>query len=140
MSTDPSDPTAVTQHLALTFKAGLPGPQEIWMQAGDNVGITAPWQQMGTWTASTVNSQGPSTVSGTIPGQPGSGGTFTYRASSPNGWAYLTQLDAVFDAAGSTLYPAPHACYVGYNRPAKNLTLMSDATGQWASTIQQAQT
>lgn len=58
-------------------------------------------------------------------------------ASSPNGCAYLTQLVPVFDAARSTLYPAQHACYVDYNRLTNNLTLMSDATGQWDSTVQQ---
>ena len=88
MSTDPTDPTTVTLHLSLQFLAGLPGPQEIWMQAGDSEGDAPVWQQMGSWTTSTVINQGPSTVSGTMPAQPGSGGTFTYRASSPNGWAW----------------------------------------------------
>src|SRR5208283_3734572 len=37
------------------------------------------------------------------------------------------------------LYPAPHACYVDFNRLTNNLTLMSDLTGEWDSTIQQSQ-
>jgi hypothetical protein len=45
----------------------------------------------------------------------------------------------VFDTAGASLYPAPHACYVDYNRLTNALTLMSDATGQWDSTAQQTQ-
>ncbi len=132
-------PVQIKVTLKLAFYAGLPGPQQIWMQVGDNQGGYAPWQQMGTWTTSTVTSQGPLTVSGTMPAQPGPGGMFTYRASSPNGYGYLTQLVAVFDTAGYSLYPAPHACYVDYNRFTNALTLMSDATGQWDSTIQQAQ-
>ena len=84
-------PVQLEVTLEITFLAGLPGPQQIWMQAGDNVGISAPWQQMGSWTTSTVINQAPSTVSGTMPAQPGAGGLFTYVASSPNGWTYLTE-------------------------------------------------
>jgi hypothetical protein len=98
----------------------------------------ASWQQMGTWTTSTVNPQGPSTALTTMPAQPGSGGIFTYRASSPNGWAYLAEFDVVFDDPGfPVLYPVPHKCYVNFNRLTKNFTLMSDATGGWGPDIQQ---
>jgi hypothetical protein len=138
-SMTPVSPAAIQVTLVITFLAGLPGPQQVWMQAGDSEGDAPVWQQLGAWTTSAVSAQGPSAVSGTMPGQPGAGGTFTYRASSPNGWAYLTQLVPVFDTAGASLYPAPHACYVDYNRLTNNLTLMSDATGQWDSTAQQTQ-
>ncbi len=87
MSLNANDPTVVTLHLSLHFLAGLPGPQEIWMQAGDSEGDAPVWQQMGSWTTSTVINQGPSTVSEAPPsgGWSGMGGMFTYKVSSPNG-------------------------------------------------------
>ena len=135
-------PVEVQVTLVITFLAGLPGPQQIWMQAGDNQADPAVWQQLGTWTTSAVACPGcaPSTVSGTMPApQPGLGGTFTYRASSLNGWTYLATFDTVFDAAGAALYPAPNACFLAYSPITNTLTLMSDATGQWDSTEQQTQ-
>jgi hypothetical protein len=35
MSLNPNEPTTVTLHLSLNFLAGLPGPQQIWMQTAD---------------------------------------------------------------------------------------------------------
>lgn len=62
-------PVAIQVTLSITFRAGLPGPQEIWMQAGNDYGTTAYWQQMGNWTT---------------------------EASSPNGWAYLIGVKIYF--------------------------------------------
>jgi hypothetical protein len=40
----------VTVNVALTFLPAFAGARQIWLQAGDNAGLTAQWQQMGTWT------------------------------------------------------------------------------------------
>jgi len=56
---------SVTVNLALTFKAGLPGPQNTYLYTGDSGNLAANWQQMGTWTTSTVSSVGPALVSAT---------------------------------------------------------------------------
>ena len=132
MSLNPNDQTVVTVHLSLRFQAGLPGPQQIWMQAGDTAGTTAYWQQMGTWTTSTVACPNcaPTAVSETPPGGSwsGPGGTFAYRGSSPNGWAYLTEFSTIF-TTGTTLYLAPNACRVDYNRLGNTLALETDAGG-----------
>jgi len=119
--------------LAITFLAGLPGPQQIWMQAGNNAGTTAPWQQMGTWTTSAVACPGcaPVPVSEAPPNGSwsGAGGTFAYRFSSPNGRSYLTELTAVFNQPGQPLYMAPGACRVEYNLLTNDLVIENDAGG-----------
>ena len=49
----------VTANLALTFLAGLPGPQNVYMLTYEKSGLNTGWQQMGTWTTSSVSSQPP---------------------------------------------------------------------------------
>jgi hypothetical protein len=94
-----------------------PGPQQIWMQSGNN-DWTANWQQMGTYTTSTVNNANPSTGPEGAPGGAwtGSGGSFTYQASSPNGWSYLTDFTAEFNFPGQDLGNDAVACRVDYSR------------------------
>jgi hypothetical protein len=53
----------VTANLALTFLAGLPGPQNVYMLTYEPSGLNTGWQQMGTWTTSSVSSQPPVPVS-----------------------------------------------------------------------------
>ena len=57
-------PAAIQVTLVITFLAGLPGPQQVWMQAGDSEGDSPVRQQLGAWTTSSVSAQGPSAVSG----------------------------------------------------------------------------
>ena len=120
-------PTTIQVTLTITFLAGMPGPQQTWMQCGDNFGSPG-WQQMGTWTTSVVNNANPSTgPEGTLSGSwSGAGDTFTFQASSANGWAYLTDFTAVLAPAGSQLYPATNSCRVDYSRLGNQIALDND--------------
>ena len=125
--------------LLLTFLAGLPGPQQIWMQAGDARGYGS-WQQMGTWTTSTVAFQGAVDGFRDDAGAAGVGRNVYVPGVQPQRVRLLHPVGhGVQPRPGDSLYPAPHACYVDYNRLTNALTLMSDSTGQWDSTVQQAQ-
>ena len=120
----------VTLNLALTFKAGLPGPQNVYMAAGDNGGLGTVWQQMGTWTTTAVSSQPTSLVSVTPSAGTGLSQTFSYSLSNVNGYGYIRQVhmligNAVSDAGG---------CYVYFSRAANSMGLLSD-TG-WAGGVQ----
>jgi hypothetical protein len=42
----------VTVNVALTFLPAFAGARQTWLQTGDNAGLMAVWQQMGTWTVS----------------------------------------------------------------------------------------
>ena len=127
-------PTTIQVTLTITFLAGMPGPQQTWMQCGDNFGSPG-WQQMGTWTTSVVSNANPSTgPEGTLSGSwSGAGDTFTFQASSPNGWAYLTDFTAVLAPAGSQLSPATNSCRVDYSRLGNQIALDNDdgSVTQW---------
>src|SRR5204862_436308 len=41
--------STLTVNLAITFKSGLQGQQNVYMAVGDNAGLASQWQQMGTW-------------------------------------------------------------------------------------------
>ena len=117
-----------TLNLALTFKAGLPGAQKAYMYTYDNAGLYANWQQMGTWTTSSVSSAPPTLISAT----PSSGGgftqTFTYTASSVNSYYYLATLYMLFNSSLN----GTGACYVIYNRLSNTINLMNDAGSAWS--------
>jgi hypothetical protein len=40
----------LTLDLVITFLSGLSGPQNVIMATGDDAGLVASWQKMGTWT------------------------------------------------------------------------------------------
>ena len=117
---------SVTVNLALTFKAGLPGPQNTYLYTGDSGNLAANWQQMGTWTTSTVSSVGPTLVSATPNTGAGLAQTFSYMASSPNGYSYIAQMYALFE---STIGVQP-ACEMYYN-PVTNYVVLIDDAGGW---------
>ena len=120
----------LTINLALTFKAGLPGAQIVYMSTGGTDGLSAPWQQMGTWTTSSVSSAPPTLVSATPTSGNGLSQTFSYVASSVNGYPYLVWMQMIFN---SSLNGAG-ACYVNYNRLSNYIGLMNDA-GNSLSTV-----
>ena len=127
---------SLTATLNLTFKAGLPGPQTIFMYSGDNQGLTTPpgpnnqtGQPMGTWTTSTVSSQPPSFVSLTPTAGTGMRQTFSYTASSVNGAAYLTQISGLFN----TGIDGANACWIYYDRAANTIALINDTQNAWLS-------
>ena len=120
---------SVTVNTALTFKAGLPGLQRIYMITYDNGGLASGWQQLGTWdtNTATITYQAPAL----LPPQPANGTglaqTFTLRASSVNGYAYLTQVQVSFNSTP----PAANFCWVYYNRLQNYLYLMNDSQTAW---------
>lgn len=116
----------VTTTLALTFEAGLPGPQNVYMATGDNEGLVANWQQMGTWTTSAVSSQPPSLISVAPSSGTGLTQTFSYTVSSVNGYQYLMPMQALFNnsAYGVDGY---NACLVIFYRESNTLYLYNDA-------------
>ena len=116
--------------LSLTFKAGMPGPQNIYLDTAGNSGLSSGWQQVGTWTTTTVSSQPPSLVSVTPASGAGMSRTFSYVASSVNGGNYIMQLHTII---GNAISDAGN-CYVYLDRPGNYIQLLSD-TG-WAGGAQ----
>jgi hypothetical protein len=105
----------LTLNLPLTFKSGLPGPQNIYMEVADNSGLLSNWTQLGTWTAwpLAAPNQGPALVSAAPTA--GVGGvsawqTFSFTASSPNGPTDILELQALLNASQN----ATGACYIQY--------------------------
>jgi YD repeat-containing protein len=116
----------VTTNLALTFLAGLPGPQNVYMLTYEKSGLNTGWQQMGTWTTSSVSSQPPVPVSVSPASGTGLSATFTYTASSANGGSYIMQMQTVVNSSLTGV----GACYVYYNR-AGNYVYLLDDSGGW---------
>src|SRR5207253_2580854 len=109
----------------LTFLPSFPGPQNVYAQAADTVnGQTGSWQGLGTYTAATPLTtnppQAPTSISGT-----GMSGTFTFRATDGNGYAYIPQEQVAFMPAGTTGSGAG-GCNVLYYRAENALFLMTD--------------
>jgi RHS repeat-associated protein len=105
--------------LALTFKAGLPGPQNVYQLTCDNSGLCSNWQQVGTWTTSTVSSQPPSPVSALPTSGTGLAQNFRFTASSPNGYGYIAIMEAIVgssltwtSACGALYYPLDNTVYL----------------------------
>jgi uncharacterized repeat protein (TIGR01451 family) len=117
----------LTLNLPLTFKAGLPGPQNVYMAVGDNGGLASSWTQLGTWTAwpLAAPNQGPTVVSAAPTA--GVGGvsasqTFSYTASSPNGPADILELLALLNTSTNGV----GACYIEYSPQQGAIYLYND--------------
>jgi hypothetical protein len=112
-------PADLSLSLALTFKAGLPGPQNVYQFTCDNAGLCTSWQQVGTWTTSTVSSQPPSPVSALPTSGTGLAQNFRFTASSPNGYGYIAQMEAIVGSSltwtsscGALFYPFNNTVYL----------------------------
>ena len=99
----------LTLTLAITFKSGLQGLQNIYMSVGDNAGLVSSRQQMGTWTAP-VTQQGPVNVSVSPSSGTGTTQTFTFTAASSGGYHNIANVLATFSSGGAT-------CYLNYVAP-----------------------
>jgi hypothetical protein len=119
----------VTLNLALTFKPGLPGRQNVYMESWNAAGLTSGWQQMGTWdtNTATVIYQPPVLLDVQPASGTGLAQTFTFRATSVNGYQYLTQLHAIFDITPATVA----RCWIYYNRLQNYVYLMNDTQTDW---------
>jgi hypothetical protein len=120
--------SSVVFSVNLTFKAGLPGPQNVYSITYDAAGVYSGWQKVGTWNAdgSAVPAR-PSGFSVTPANGAGLSQTFTYRASSPGGYTYLTQMHAMIDTSVNGV----GACWVYYNRLENAFLLMNDTATGW---------
>lgn len=116
----------LTVTVALTFKTGLPGPQNTYMLAYDGAGYYSGWQQMGTWTTSTVSSQAP-TLSLTPTSGTAMGTVFSYSYSSVNGYSYLRQL---YGLMGTSL-AWPGSCGFYYSLGANRIYMISNDGSSW---------
>jgi hypothetical protein len=117
---------SLTLNLAITFKAGLPGPQNAYMLTYDMDYRYAGWEQKGTWTTSTVLSTAPTAVSVTPSFGTGMAATLSFVGSSANGYSYIPDLMALV----SSTVTGTNACFVYYNRPRNCVTLLTDS-GAW---------
>jgi hypothetical protein len=106
---------SVTVKLKITFLAGLPGPQNVYLTTYDNAGLSAPFTQVGTWTTTAVAPDLPSLVSVTPALGVGLSQTFNFVASSVNGAVYITTMAALVHTQINTA----GGCYVYFNQSAK---------------------
>ena len=119
-----------TLRLSLTFKAGMPGTQNVYLSTGDNAGLVAPWLQVGAWTTTSVSSEPAALVSVTPSAGTGLSQMFDYLVSSVNGADYIMQVHTIIGNAVSDA----GVCYVYLDRASNYLGLLSD-TG-WAGGVQ----
>jgi hypothetical protein len=124
--------TSVTVSLDLTFLPGMPGNQKVFLQTGDENGLMASWQQMGTWTTTAVVPGLPGGVSIGPSSGTGLQRTFTYVGTSPNGYGYITALVAF---VGASPYSPASSCYVYLDRATRLLFLLGNS-GTWDGTTQ----
>jgi len=116
----------LTINLAITFKAGLQGQENILMSAGDNSGQTSAWQVMGTWTAGSV-AQSPVNVSVTPSSGSGLSQSFGFKASSSNGYQNLSYVQMIFsNPATSAAY-----CLVDYLVGSNTVLVNNDNGSGW---------
>jgi len=122
--------TTLTVALNMTFSSGFSGTKNIYMYASDHGGSNSGWQSRGTWTVSTTG--GPPTVDSVTPNS-GSGGSqvFTFRYSSPSGWAYLSNTDAMFN----TTMQGTNGCLALYDQQSRGVYLYTDIPGDGAAGV-----
>jgi hypothetical protein len=114
-------------NLALTFKPGLPGPQQVFQYTVDNGGLVANWQQIGTYTTSTVSSQPPTPVSALPASGTGLAQNFRFTASSVNGYGYIVQMQGLINS--SLAYA--NGCVVSYHPFQNAIYLLNDSGTAW---------
>ena len=122
----------LTLSLALTFKSGFAGNQNIYASASGKSDSTSGWQSIGSWTVPVppIASQPPSgPVSVTPDSGSGSSTAFNFLFADPNGAADISYVVITFGPSSSEL---AGACYLYYNSPPANvLYLLNDAGTDW---------
>ena len=118
--------TDLTLNLAITFLSGLSGAQQIFMATGDNAGLVAPWQKMGTWTVGSVATP-PVNVSVTPSSGTGTVQTFAFTVSSAAGWQNIAWIQIIIGSSAS-----PAKCFVDYTPANDYLYLDNDNETAWA--------
>jgi hypothetical protein len=92
----------LTLNLAVTFKSGLQGQQNIYMSVGDNAGLASAWQQMGAWTIPAH--QPPVSVSVSPASGTGTTQVFTFTAASANGYRNIAYEQIIFENGGASCF------------------------------------
>lgn len=117
----------LTVNTALTFSGGYAGVKNVYLNAQDNGGLWSNWVLRGAWTVPSGGNQPPSTVSVAPASGSGSGQTFSFLFSDPNGSADLSTAYMLINSAlGWT-----GACYTSYDRGSNTLWLLNDSATFW---------
>src|SRR6202040_3218229 len=119
----------LTVNLALTFKPAFLGAKNIYLQAADNEGQFAVFQQRGTWTP--IANHAPAVVSVTPPSGTGSVQTFTFVYSDPDGYTDVNWAQMLFNTSLSSA----SGCYVHYSPAANSVLLLNDAGNAWMGPV-----
>src|SRR5712692_2511240 len=112
--------TNLTVNLALSFKPAFAGVKTNFMTAYDGTN-SSPWEAVGSWTV--PGNQPPTNVSITPSSGSGSGQTFSYLFSDPNGFGNIVSAQML---VGATL-SASNSCYLYFERSTNRVWLADDA-------------
>lgn len=133
----------LTLNLTVTFLPAFTGSKNIYLHAVDVSGANSGWQQLGSWTVTSVAGTA-STVSVTPNSGSGTSQTFAFQYSDTAGAANLKQVWAYFNATLAN--PAATSCLLYYNVSINEINLLSDNGAVWqpatlgsATTLQNSQ-
>ncbi len=126
----------VTLNLAFTFKTGFLGTQNAYLYAGDSIGQTSNWQQMGTWTV--PGATAPSAVSFSPNSGSGNSQTFTATFTDPAGAADIQYMQIWFTA--STSSGGANSCMLLLPHSTGQFQVLNDAGTAWQAPIPPGQT
>ncbi len=119
---------SVTVSVALAFTSGFTGAKQTWLQTGDNSGLMASWQQMGTWTV--TSPQPPLNVSVSPSSGSGASGTFAYTSSSAAGYGNIQWMEMF---VGPYL-TGQNACFMAFWPGSRTVGLADNNGNQWPYT------
>jgi hypothetical protein len=116
----------LTMALNMTFSSGFTGTKNVYMYTADSGGMNSGWQTRGTWTVSV----GSAPTADSVTPNSGSGGNqvFSFRYSSPGGWAFLSNTDAMFN----TTLQGTNGCLALYDQQSSGVYLFNDIPGDGA--------
>jgi hypothetical protein len=116
----------LTVVLSLGFEAGYAGSKNVFAYATTAGGLNTGWQKLGTWNVTA----GPQAVSVAPASGSGSGQTFSFVFSDPNGAADLTSAQVIINpaVAGSS------SCYVWVDPAHNSVYLTNDQYNSWPGT------
>jgi hypothetical protein len=111
--------------LNVSFKPGFGGTLNVYLAVRDRGMLNSGWQQVGTWTATTVNL--PPTASAVPTAGSGTSGVIQFIGTDPNGG---TDVDGMYVLIGPSL-SVTNACYLGYDPRSRQVWLASDPATVW---------
>ncbi len=109
--------------LPITFSPSFKGAQTVFGYAGDAGGMNSGWRTLGTWTPTAVGPAAPTADSVTPASGSGASQVFTFKYSSPSGFANLSSVYALFN----TSVNAAAGCVPAYLPGSNALYLFNDA-------------